>query len=89
MSGNFETCSLILGVKEIPLEKLIPNKSYLFFSHTIKAQKYNMPLLDEILKKDIRLFDYEKISDEKGNRLIAFGRFAGIAGTIDYLSGLG
>lgn len=61
----------------------------MFFSHTIKAQKDNMPTLDHILENKIRLLDYEKIIDEKGARLVAFGRFAGIAGAIDYLAGLG
>lgn len=61
----------------------------MYFSHTIKAQLHNMPALDTILDNDIRLIDYEKITDENGNRLIAFGKYAGIAGAIDFLKGLG
>ncbi|XP_070558527.1 alpha-aminoadipic semialdehyde synthase, mitochondrial-like [Ptychodera flava] len=81
--------SVILGVKQVPEEKLIPNKSYAFFSHTIKAQKENMPLLDAMLEKNIRLVDYEKMVDSTGKRLVAFGKFAGIAGMINILHGLG
>lgn len=68
---------------------LYPGKSYFFFSHVIKAQPYNMPLLDKILESQIQLFDYEKITDNHGKRLVAFGRFAGIAGVIEFLSGFG
>ena len=82
-------CDVILGVKQIPCEKLYPNKTYLFFSHTIKAQENNMEMLDHILKHNIRLIDYEKICDDNNNRLVAFGRFAGIAGSIDIMFGIG
>ena len=68
------------GVKKCPIERLIPDKTYLFFSHTIKAQKENMSLLDAILEKRIRLVDYEKIVNNEGLRLVAFGQYAGIAG---------
>jgi len=80
---------LILGVKQVPVDKLIPEKSYMFFSHTMKAQAENMEMLDKILEKKIRLMDYEKITNDKGARLVAFGRFAGTCGTIDILSGYG
>lgn len=63
---------------QIPIEKLCADKTYMFFSHTIKAQPSNMPALDHMIKNNIRLIDYEKICDEKGNRLIAFGYFAGV-----------
>jgi len=89
ITEDLEKCSLIIGVKEIPIEKLLPKKTYMFFSHTIKAQKHGMPLLDDMIAKQVRLIDYEKITDAHKNRLVAFGRFAGIAGTIDFLSGLG
>lgn len=56
-------CQLIIGVKEIPLNQFLPNKTFMFFSHTIKAQSQNMPALDEIFKQNIRLIDYEKITD--------------------------
>lgn len=67
--------SIILGVKQVPIDLLIPNKSYVFFSHTIKAQEANMPLLDACLEKNIMLIDYEKIVDSKNQRLVAFGTF--------------
>ncbi|XP_058510934.1 alpha-aminoadipic semialdehyde synthase, mitochondrial isoform X2 [Ochotona princeps] len=83
-----EAC-LILGVKRPPEEKLIPRKTYAFFSHTIKAQEANMNLLDEILKQEIRLVDYEKMVDHRGTRVVAFGQWAGVAGMINILHGLG
>ena len=61
----------------------------MFFSHTIKAQDANMASLDHMLANKIQLIDYEKITNEKGERLIAFGRYAGLAGTIDFLGGFG
>tara|TARA_Y100001978_G_scaffold106399_1_gene95021 strand:- start:158 stop:1372 length:1215 start_codon:yes stop_codon:yes gene_type:complete len=73
-------CDLIIGVKEVNLEDLIPNKSYMFFSHTFKKQSYNRDLLKDILKKKIRLIDYEVIKNKKNVRLIGFGRYAGIVG---------
>jgi len=89
ISEDLSSCDLIVGVKEVAKELLIPNKTYIFFSHVIKAQPYNMPLLDTILDKKIRLLDYEKITDKEGKRLVAFGEFAGLAGAIEFLSGLG
>lgn len=74
-------CDIIIGVKEIPIDMLLENKTYLFFSHTIKKQLHNRNLLREILKKKIRLIDYETLVWEAGNRIIGFGRFAGIVGT--------
>lgn len=73
----------------MPKELLLPDRTYAFFSHTIKAQPYNMPLLDAMLEKNIRLFDYEKILSEDGRRLVQFGQFAGLAGAIDSLHVLG
>lgn len=68
----------------------------MFFSHVIKvttlllqAQLHNMESLDHMIKENIRLIDYEKITDQQNNRLIAFGKYAGIAGAIDFLKGLG
>jgi len=72
---------IFLGVKEVPIDKLIPNKTYLFFSHTIKEQHYNRDLLRAILEKKIRLIDYECLLDtETRQRIVAFGRWAGIVG---------
>lgn len=73
-------CDALVGVKEVPIEQLVPGKTYFFFSHTIKKQPYNRKLLQEVIKKKIRLIDYECITDERGIRVIAFGRWAGIVG---------
>lgn len=73
--------SILLGVKEVPIPELIPSKTYLFFSHTIKKQAHNRQLLRSILAKNITLIDYETLLWEAGNRIIGFGRFAGIVGT--------
>ncbi|NWS87759.1 AASS protein, partial [Toxostoma redivivum] len=86
---DISEASLIIGVKRPPEDKLIPKKNYAFFSHTIKAQEANMPLLDEILRQEVRLFDYEKMVDHKGMRVVAFGKWAGVAGMINILHGLG
>ncbi|MFT6320137.1 MAG: alanine dehydrogenase [Granulosicoccus sp.] len=73
-------CDVLMGVKEVPIELLIPDKTYFFFSHTIKKQSYNRDLLLAVLEKNIRLLDYEVLTNEKGQRLIAFGKFAGMVG---------
>ena len=78
-------CDILMGVKEVPIPRLIANKTYLFFSHTIKEQPYNRDLLRTILDKNIRLIDYERLTDERGNRVVAFGRFAGIVGAYNGL----
>ncbi|KAK8721919.1 hypothetical protein OTU49_012634, partial [Cherax quadricarinatus] len=80
---------VIIGVKQVPIDQLIPNRTYCFFSHTIKAQEANMPLLDAILEKNIRLLDYERMCDRQGQRVVAFGKYAGVAGMINILNGLG
>jgi len=80
LSEDLTDCDVLLGVKEVPIEKLIPEKTYFFFSHTIKAQPYNRGLLQAILKKKIRLIDWECLTNLEGLRLIAFGRYAGIVG---------
>ncbi|MEL6660431.1 MAG: alanine dehydrogenase, partial [Bacteroidota bacterium] len=71
---------LLLGVKEVPIDDLIPGKTYSFFSHTHKEQVYNRPLLKAILDKHIHLIDYEVMTDKLGRRVIAFGYFAGVVG---------
>ena len=77
---SLDDCDIILGVKEVPIDALIPEKTYFFFSHTIKKQQYNRKLLQEILHKNIVLIDYETLTDQTGKRIIAFGRWAGIVG---------
>ncbi|KAJ2436212.1 hypothetical protein IWW41_000379 [Coemansia sp. RSA 2522] len=79
----------ILGIKEVPIDKLIANKTYMLFSHTHKGQAYNMDSLREFLGRNIRLIDYELMTDQKGKRLVLFGTHAGYAGMIDGLHGLG
>ena len=77
---DMDSCDVLLGVKEVPIDALIPNKKYFFFSHTIKKQPYNRDLLRAILEKNIELYDHEVITNSKGARLVAFGRYAGIVG---------
>ncbi|KAG8577480.1 hypothetical protein GDO81_010195 [Engystomops pustulosus] len=89
LQEDISEASLIVGVKRPPEEKLLPKKTYAFFSHTIKAQEANMSLLDEILKQEVRLIDYEKMVDHRGMRVVAFGQWAGVAGMINMLHGLG
>lgn len=77
---DITSADVMLGVKEVPVEALIPSKKYFFFSHTIKKQPYNRKLLRAILDKNIELYDHEVITKENGARLIGFGRYAGIVG---------
>ena len=80
VADDVSDCDVFFGVKEIPVEYLIPNKKYFFFSHTIKKQTHNRKLLQAILAKNIELYDHETIVDNKNRRLIGFGRYAGIVG---------
>ena len=82
-------CDLLLGIKEVPVHKLIPGKKYLFFSHTIKKQPHNKKLMKALLEKKIEMMDYECLTDNKHNRIIGFGRFAGIVGAYNGLLGYG
>lgn len=86
---DLSNCAILMGVKEVPLEMLIPGKTYFFFSHTFKKQPYNRPLLQTILEKKIRLIDYEVLTDKNDKRLIGFGRYAGIVGTYNALLAYG
>jgi len=81
--------AILIGVKEVPIDALIPNKKYFFFSHTIKKQPYNRKLLQAILDKNIELYDHEVITQENGARLIGFGRYAGIVGAYNGFRALG
>ena len=83
--NDMHACDILMGIKEVQLPDLIPGKTYLFFSHTLKKQPYNKKLLQEILNKKIRLIDYEVLRDTQGNRLVAFGRYAGIVGAFNGL----
>ncbi len=83
--GEMSDCDILMGIKEVPIKNLIADKTYIFFSHTMKKQPYNRGLLQEVLRKKIRLLDYEALKDTQGNRLVAFGRFAGIVGAYNGL----
>lgn len=82
-------CDVIIGIKEIPPERLEGGKIYLFFPHVIKGQPANMPMLQRLMELGATLVDYERIADEKNRRLIFFGRHAGLAGMINTLWALG
>lgn len=81
ISSDLSSCSILLGIKEVPIDELLSDKTYLFFSHTIKKQPYNRKLLRTVLERNIRLVDYETLVWENGSRVLGFGRFAGIVGT--------
>ena len=82
-------CPIIMGIKEVPPALLLPGKAYLYFSHTIKGQPFNMPMLRRLLELGCTLMDYERVVDDQNRRLIFFGRYAGLAGMIDTLWALG
>lgn len=86
---DISDCDVLFGVKEVPVEYLIPNKSYFFFSHTIKKQAHNKALLQELLTKNINFYDHETIVDENNHRLIGFGRYAGMVGTYNSIRAFG
>ncbi|MBU2974061.1 NAD(P)-dependent oxidoreductase [Zobellia sp. B3R18] len=85
VAAKMEECDVLLGVKEVPIKNLVPNKKYFFFSHTIKKQPYNRDLLRAVLKNNIELYDHEVITNQKEQRLVAFGRYAGIVGAYNGL----
>ena len=85
ISSDMNSCDILMGIKEVQVRDLVVDKTYLFFSHTLKKQPYNKKLLQEILKKNITLIDYEALKDLHGNRLVAFGRYAGIVGAYNAL----
>jgi alpha-aminoadipic semialdehyde synthase len=88
INEDLSEAGTIIAVKEVPAQLLLDDRTYMFFSHTIKAQAYNMPLLDTIIAKNIRLIDYEKIIGPDG-RVVKFGPHAGYAGMIDTLHAVG
>jgi alanine dehydrogenase len=89
ITEDLSDCDVLIGVKEVPIAALIPNKKYFFFSHTIKKQPYNRDLLKAMLEKNIILYDHEVITDSRGNRLIGFGRYAGLVGAYNGFRALG
>ena len=80
LKEDVSDCDILLGIKEVPKEDLIPQRTYLFFSHTIKKQDYNRDLLNTLLRKQIKMVDYEVLTNNTGARVIAFGRYAGLVG---------
>jgi saccharopine dehydrogenase (NAD+, L-lysine-forming) len=87
LSDDMSDRDLLIGVKEVPVEDLIAGKTYLIFSHTIKKQPHNRKLLQAVLKKGITLLDHELLTDAKGERVLAFGHWAGVVGTYNALRG--
>ncbi|WP_418263330.1 NAD(P)-dependent oxidoreductase [Flavobacterium faecale] len=87
--NDISDCDVLISVKEIPVEDLIANKAYFFFSHTIKKQPHNCALLQNILKKNIDLYDHETIVDPNNRRLIGFGKYAGYVGVYNSIRGFG
>jgi saccharopine dehydrogenase (NAD+, L-lysine-forming) len=80
VKDNVDDCDILMGIKEVPAEQLIPGKTYLFFSHTKKKQEYNQHLFRSVIAKKITLIDYECLEHDDGQRIIGFGFFAGIVG---------
>ena len=89
IAKDLKKCSVIFGVKEIPESFFEEGKTYVFFSHVIKGQSYNMPMLKRMMELKCNLIEYERVVDEQGKRLIFFGRYAGMAGMINSLWALG
>ena len=89
VTNDISDCDVLFGVKEVPIADLIPNKSYFFFSHTLKKQPHNRKLLQAILEKNIDLYDHETIVDINNRRLIGFGKYAGIAGAYNSIRAFG
>lgn len=89
VTKDMTDCDVLFGVKEVPVEHLIPGKKYFFFSHTIKKQPHNQKLLRAILDKNIDLYDHETIVDKNFKRLIGFGRYAGIVGAYNGMRAFG
>ena len=89
VTDDVSNCDVLFGVKEVPVENLIPNKAYFFFSHTIKKQPYNRKLLQAILEKNIDLYDHETIVDAENRRLIGFGKYAGMVGVYNGIRAFG
>ena len=85
VQNNLSSSTIVFAVKEIPINLFEPSKTYVFFSHTIKGQKHNMPMLKKMMELGCTLIDYEKIADKNGKRLVFFGKFAGLAGMVDTL----
>ena len=89
VSNDMSDCDVLIGVKEVPVDYLIPRKKYIFFSHTIKRQPHNQKMLQAIIDKEIDLYDHETFVDENGKRLIGFGKYAGNVGAYNAFRAFG
>ncbi|MCX7548196.1 NAD(P)-dependent oxidoreductase [Xanthomarina sp. F1114] len=89
VTDDVSDCDVMLGVKEVPIDNLISNKKYFYFSHTIKKQPYNRKLLQAMLDKKIEMYDHESIVKKSNSRLIGFGRYAGLVGAYNGFRALG
>jgi alanine dehydrogenase len=89
VTDDVSDADVMIGVKEVPVEHLIPNKKYFYFSHTIKKQPYNRKLLKAMLAQNIEMYDHETIVKQSGSRLIGFGRYAGLVGAYNGFRALG
>src|SRR6185503_7575735 len=89
LQEDLSDCDIIMGIKEVPPAELLPEKKYLFFSHTIKKQPHNQKLIKALLEKKIQMIDYETMTDENFHRIIGFGHYAGIVGAYNGILGYG
>lgn len=89
LQEDLSACDVLMGVKEVPSDKLIPGKKYFFFSHTIKKQPHNQKLMKALIEKKIQMIDYETLTDKHNNRIIGFGRYAGVVGAYNGILGYG
>lgn len=89
LKEDLSGCDVLLGVKEVKIPNLIPDKTYFFFSHTAKKQPYNRGLLQAVIEKGIRLVDYEYLKSDANVRVVAFGRWAGVVGAYNGLKAYG
>ncbi len=89
VTQNLSDCDILLGIKEVPIQDLISDKTYLFFSHTLKKQEQNRELLRAMIQKNIRFIDYECLVWPNGSRVLGFGRYAGLVGAYETLRAIG
>lgn len=89
LQENLNDCDVLMGVKEVPPDLVIPNKKYFFFSHTIKKQPHNKKLMKALIEKKVQMIDYETLTDKNNNRIIGFGRYAGVVGAYNGILGYG
>jgi saccharopine dehydrogenase (NAD+, L-lysine forming) len=89
LQDDLSDCDVLMGVKEVPADKLIAGKKYFFFSHTIKKQPHNKKLMHALIEKNIQMIDYETLTDKNNNRIIGFGRYAGVVGAYNGILGYG